>query len=85
MSKTGHIGPLAVAQDDLLRDAFETALALALDGGTNQVSAFLPGTAKSVMAAAVEHRMRITLPMVLMANDDFGQWTRYLPRNPGFM
>ena len=85
LSKTGHIGPLAVAQDDLLRDAFEIVLALALDGGTNRVSAFLPGTAKSVMAAAVEHRMRITLPMVLMANDDFGQWTRYLPRNPGFM
>jgi hypothetical protein len=26
-----------------------------------------------------------TIPMVLMSTNDFGNWTRYLPRNPGFM
>ena len=50
-----------------------------------QVSAFLPSTARPAMVRALEHRMRITVPMVVMANDDFGHWTRYLPRNPGFM
>jgi hypothetical protein len=29
--------------------------------------------------------MRVTNPMVLMANRDFGNWAQYLPRNPGFM
>jgi len=49
------------------------------------VSAFLPGTSAPALRQAVEHGMRITLPMVLMSTGDFGDWTRYLPRNPGFM
>jgi hypothetical protein len=27
--------------------------------------------------------MRITFPMLLMSTRDFGDWTGYLPRNPG--
>jgi hypothetical protein len=84
VSRTGHIGPLAVT-DAALPGAFGTALRLAADAGAAHVSAFLPGTATGALGLAVEHRMRITLPMVLMANDGFGHWTRYLPRNPGFM
>ena len=85
LSKTGHIGPLAVANNDILSDAFETALGLVIDGGSPHTSAFIPATARGAMERAVEQRMRITMPMLLMTNDDFGQWTRYLPRNPGFM
>lgn len=85
VSKAGHVGPVAVLDDRLLGDAFETALGLAAQVGAPQVSAFLPSTARPAIVRAVEHRMRITLPMVAMANDDFGHWTRYLPRNPGFM
>jgi hypothetical protein len=29
--------------------------------------------------------MRITFPMVLVSSRDFGDWTSYMPRNPGFM
>jgi hypothetical protein len=29
--------------------------------------------------------MRITIPMILMSTRDMGDWTQYLPRNPGFM
>jgi branched-chain amino acid transport system permease protein len=29
--------------------------------------------------------MRINLPMLLMSSREFGDWSRYLPRNPGFM
>jgi GNAT superfamily N-acetyltransferase len=85
VSKTGHVGPVAVLDDKLLGDAFETALGLAAEVGAPQVSAFLPSTARPAIVCAVEHRMRITLPMVVMANDDFGHWTRYLPRDPDFM
>jgi GNAT superfamily N-acetyltransferase len=84
VSKSGHIGPLAVANDDILPDAFETALGLVVERGAPQASAFIPATARRAMERAVEQRMRITMPMMLMANDHFGQWTRYLPRNPGF-
>jgi ribosomal protein S18 acetylase RimI-like enzyme len=81
----GHIGPLAVAQPNALGAAFTTALNLAAGSGSSKVSAFLPGTCDTALSLAVEHGMRITLPMVLMATRDFGNWTQYLPRNPGFM
>jgi hypothetical protein len=64
--------------------AFRTALELASASGAAQVSAFLPG-ASEALGIAVEHGMRITFPMVLLSTRDFGDWTRYLPRNPGFM
>jgi hypothetical protein len=58
---------------------------LAAENGSSQVSAFLPGTSGTTLSVAVEHGMRITFPMVLMSTRDFGDWTQYLPRNPGFM
>ena len=84
VSATGHVGPLAVAQARGMGAAFRTALDLAAASGAVQVSAFLPG-ASEALGIAVEHGMRITFPMVLVSTRDFGDWTRYLPRNPGFM
>ena len=81
----GHIGPLAVTRAEVLGDAFTTALKMAADGGSEQISAFLPGTCDNALSLAVKHGMRITFPMLLMASPGFGDWTQYLPRNPGFM
>ncbi|MDA8108414.1 MAG: hypothetical protein M0015_07275 [Betaproteobacteria bacterium] len=81
----GHVGPLAVTDPALAGAAFRTALRLAAQGGSAQVSAFLPGPCESALGIALEHGLRITIPMVLMSTREFGDWTRYLPRNPGFM
>ena len=81
----GHIGPLAVTRAEVLGDAFATALKMAADGGSKQISAFLPGTCDIALSLAVKQGMRITFPMLLMASPGFGNWTQYLPRNPGFM
>jgi ribosomal protein S18 acetylase RimI-like enzyme len=81
----GHIGPLAVARPDAMGAAFRTALDLAAQGGSAQVSAFLPGVNDAALRVAAGHGMRLVFPMVLMSNRDFGDWTRYLPRNAGFM
>ncbi len=81
----GHIGPLAVAQNDALGTAFETALHIAAQSSSSNVSAFVPATGEAALRLAVEYGMRITLPMVLMATHGVGDWSRYLPRNPGFM
>jgi ribosomal protein S18 acetylase RimI-like enzyme len=83
-SATGHVGPLAVAQTRSMGAAFRTALDLAMASRAAQVSAFLPGM-NDALRVAVEHGMRITFPMVLVSARDFGDWARYLPRNPGFM
>lgn len=85
VSATGHVGPLAVAQARVgMSAAFRTALDFATASGATQVSALLPGVSEA-LGIAVEHGMRIKFPMVLVSAYDFGDWTRYLPRNPGFM
>jgi ribosomal protein S18 acetylase RimI-like enzyme len=85
VASSGHIGPLAVTRADVLGDAFATALKIAADGASDKISAFLPGTCDSALSVAVDHGMRITFPMLLMASPGYGDWTQYLPRNPGFM
>lgn len=85
IAPNGHIGPLAVARADVLGDAFTTALKLAVDGSSEKISAFVPGTCNSALSLAVNYGLRITFPMLLMASPGFGEWTHYLPRNPGFM
>lgn len=85
ISANGHIGPLAVTRPERLRDAFAAALRLAADRPVEKISAFLPGTCNSALSLAVNQGMRITFPMLLMASPGYGDWTQYLPRNPGFM
>jgi GNAT superfamily N-acetyltransferase len=85
ISSNGHIGPLAVTRTDILGDAFTTALKIAAEGQSENISAFLPGTCTSTLSIAVDHGMRITFPMLLMASPGYGDWRNYLPRNPGFM
>jgi GNAT superfamily N-acetyltransferase len=84
VAATGHIGPLAVMHAHAMPGAFRAALAMAVAGDARQISVFVPGTCDA-LAIAADHGMRFTLPMVLMATRDCGDWTRYLPRNPGFM
>ena len=79
----GHIGPLAVTRPDAMGGAFQTALKLAAERGSPQVTALIPGTSDA-LSVAVDHGMRITFPMLLMSSRDFGDWNCYLPRNPGF-
>ena len=85
VSENGHIGPLAVTQHNAMNSAFTTALHLAAESGASQISAFLPGASAAALGVAARHGMRISFPMVLVSERDFGDWTRYLPRNPGFM
>jgi len=85
VGSSGHIGPLAVTRRDAMAPAFGLALRLAAEGGSAQISAFLPGSCEAALSVAAEHRMRITFPMVLVSDREFGDWRRYLPRNPGFM
>lgn len=84
IAATGHIGPLAVMHTHAMPAAFRTALAIAVAGHAKQISVFVPGTNDALVIAASQG-MRFVLPMVLMSTHDCGGWTRYLPRNPGFM
>ena len=81
----GHIGPFAVTTSAAARPAFATALHLAADTGAAQVSAFIPGEAEAPLKLAIDAGLRINFPMVLVSSRPFGDWSCYLPRNPGFM
>lgn len=85
VASSGHIGPLAVTRRDAMAPAFRAALRIAAAGASGQISAFLPGSCEAALAVAAENRMRIAFPMVLVSDREFGDWRRYLPRNPGFM
>ncbi|NNH65755.1 GNAT family N-acetyltransferase [Rhizobium laguerreae] len=85
VSASGHVGPVAVTRADVLGDAFAAALKIAAGGSSDNVSAFLPGTCEAALTLAIDVGMRITFPMLLMATPGFGDWVKYLPRNPGFM
>lgn len=85
IGSNGHVGPLAVTQAENLGDAFATALRIAADRGSENISAFVPGACESALSLAINHGMRITFPMLLMASPGYGDWTQYLPRNPGYM
>jgi ribosomal protein S18 acetylase RimI-like enzyme len=81
----GHIGPVSVSQPGLMGAAFRTALRLAAESGAADISAFVPGVNDAALDAAITHDMRITFPMVLLSAREFGDFSRYVPRNPGFM
>jgi GNAT superfamily N-acetyltransferase len=85
IASTGHVGPVVVRTGKAMAPVLGTALKVASEAETDHVSAFLPGCCEAALEVAATHRMRITLPMVLVANREFGDWRRYLPRNPGFM
>ncbi|MGH7032827.1 MAG: GNAT family N-acetyltransferase [Stellaceae bacterium] len=85
VASSGHVGPLAVTRRAAMAPAFRLALSLAAEGESGQLSAFLPGSCEAALRVAAEHRMRISFPMVLVSDREFGDWSRYLPRNPGFM
>jgi GNAT superfamily N-acetyltransferase len=85
IASSGHVGPVAVTRRETMARAFATALRIAAEGQSTQVSAFLPGNCEAALGVAARHRMRITFPMVLVSDREFGDWRRYLPRGPGFM
>ncbi len=85
VASSGHIGPVAVTRRDNIGRAFDTALRIVADGQSAQISAFLPGNCEAALGIAAKHRMRITFPMVLVSDREFGDWRRYLPRGPGYM
>jgi len=61
------------------------ALRCALESKPSRVSMIVPGRADVVMQAVSALGFRIEEPLILMAARPFGNWSNYLPRNPGFL
>lgn len=85
INRDGHVGPLAVTRAEAMDTAFRSAVGIAMDRGAAQVTALIPGGNDAAFRVAAACGMRVAFPFVLMSSRAFGDWTRYLPRNPGFM
>jgi hypothetical protein len=57
----------------------------ALDDGSGNLSIIVPGPSDVLMSAASDFGFRIHEPLLLMAEREFGDWHRYMPRSPGHM
>ncbi len=85
VSAAGHIGPLAVLPGTDLGQAIRAVLRSALELKSPQLSMVVPGRADRTQDAAFGLGFRIDEPFVLLSARPFGDWSHYLPSNPGFM
>jgi len=85
ISNEGHIGPLAALSANLIGPAFRTAVRLTMEKGVAKISAFVPGISDEIMQRLTDYRMKLGRTMILLSTRSFGDWTRYCPRDPGFM
>lgn len=85
VSAAGHVGPLAVSPGAEVGEALKAAVRGALEVQPKQVSVVVPGRADRMLDVAFGLGFRIDEPFVLLSARPFGDWSRYLPSNPGFM
>jgi hypothetical protein len=85
VSPVGHVGPLAIAPGTDAQRALGAVVRRALEGQPKQVSMVVPGRADRLLDAAFQLGFQIDEPFVLLAARPFGDWSHYLPSNPGFM
>jgi GNAT superfamily N-acetyltransferase len=85
IAPSGHVGPVALRDASACGDAMTAVLRRAAELNTERVSAVVPGPAAACMDAAVAAGMRIGEPLVLVTSKPFGDWGRYLPRDPAYM
>lgn len=81
----GHVGPLAVSSLNSFRGVMNTALGLAANQETPQVSVMIPGSNDQAVAVALDHKLRIAVPFLLMSSQSFGNWDKYLFYSPTLM
>ncbi len=83
-----HIAVFSLQIDHSVRpDHFQRNVGMQLSARSNSpdISAFVPSVSEAALKVAVAQGMRLTFPMLLMSNRQFGDWASYMPRNPGFM
>jgi GNAT superfamily N-acetyltransferase len=84
VDRDGHIGPMATTSQDLFEDMLMRTILLAGEGD-REVTMMVPGSGKTAMRVALEARLEIRYPSVLMSSQPFGDWSTYLYHSPALM
>ncbi len=85
VSTRGHIGPLAIKPGADAKEVLHAAMRAAVATGAPRVSMIVPGAAGELMRTATECGFRIDDPLVLLSEQPFGDWSHYIPSDPGYM
>ena len=85
ISNTGHIGPMAIEPAANVQLALQAVIRKAITPERRLISIIVPGPSDALMRTAIDLGFRITEPLLLMANQPFGNWHCYAPRSPGHM
>ena len=85
ISNTGHIGPMAIEPAANVQLALQAVIRKAITPERWQISIIAPGPSDALMRTAIDLGFRITEPLLLMANQPFGNWHCYAPRSPSHM
>lgn len=82
---SGRVGPLAAISPGSFEGVMRTALVLAARPPTQRVSLLLAGSNAPALAWALRQRMRIKLPLLLMATKPFGRLETYGFHSPALL
>jgi hypothetical protein len=84
--QNGRVGPVAVRSPGDLEPVMRLALSrAATQPGIDQVTAIIPGSNEPAMAVALEARLRIVMPLLLMTARPLPGAASYLYCSPGLM
>ncbi len=84
--QNGRVGPIAVRASTDLAPVMRMALArTANQEGVDQVTAIIPGSNAPAMGVALEARLRIVMPLLLMTAHPLPGAASYLYYSPGLM
>jgi ribosomal protein S18 acetylase RimI-like enzyme len=76
------------ARERVMQDLPQPSLqSIAIDGSATTLGKLAEIDSRAIGVSREKHHryLRITFPMLLMASPGYGDWSQYLPRNPGFI
>jgi ribosomal protein S18 acetylase RimI-like enzyme len=84
--QNGRVGPVAVRSPADLEPVMRMAMCQAASpDGVEQITAIIPGSNETAMGVALEARLRIVMPLLLMTGRPFAGAASYLYCSPGLM
>ena len=81
----GQVGPLAASSEGSFGDILNASLSLAAAKGVEQVSILVPGSNTLAITTALQHRLSVREPYILMATKPFGRWSQCLLHSPALL
>jgi hypothetical protein len=77
--EAGAIGPVAASQESKMAEILGFCLARMRQLGVGTVNVKVPGLCRTGLRYLLDHGLRYTSPLLLLASEPYGQIDRYIP------